>query len=263
MHPRILSIGQGFVLALVLALSARGLAADPQLEVNVNVAMTDEGRKISPPTKAKPAYYFPLVMGYREEGEKVAGETKPATKPIVHLLAKALAEQNYLVLTAEHPQPSLLLVFHWGYMNPEIAEFGVGEDSNKVFFNQREMVALLGGQTLGNLDLDFEREAVMQGAEDDRYFVTVSAYDFAAARQHKKLLLWQARMSTPSAGFTMAQVIPTLITSGGPQFGRESIRPTWVTAPAARQGKVEVGTPTVKEYLEPPPLPAPAEKPAK
>jgi hypothetical protein len=261
MHPRIILFGQGFLVALAIALSAR--AADPQLEVNVNVAMTEEGRKVPPPTKAKPAYYFPLVMGYREEGEKVAGETKPPTKPIVHLLAKALAEQNYLVLTREHPQPSILLVFHWGYINPEITEFGIGEDSDKVFFNQKEMVALLGGQTLGNLDLDFEREAVMQGAEDDRYFVTVSAYDFAAARQHKKLLLWQARMSTPSGGFTMAQVIPTLITNGGPHFGRESVRPTWVTVPAVREGKVEVGTPTVKEYLEPPASPAPAEKPAK
>jgi hypothetical protein len=178
-------------------------------------------------------------------------------------LAKALAQQNYLVVSPEHSQPSLLLVFYWGYMNPQITEFGTPDDSQKVFFNQREMVALLGGQTLGNLDLDFEREAVMQGAEDDRYFVVVSAYDFAAARQqHKKILLWQARMSTPSGGVTMAEVIPALITAGGPQFGHESLRPVWVTAPVAREGKVDVGTPTVKEYLEPNTV-APAEPASK
>lgn len=228
-------------------------AGEPQLDINVNVAMTEDGHKFTPPTTAKPCYYYPIVIGYREEGEKVAGEKRPPTKPIVHQLAKALAQQNYIVVSPEHPQPALLLVFYWGYMNPEIAEFGTpGDDSQKVFFNQREMVALLGGQTLGNLDLDFEREAVMQGAEDNRYFVVVSAYDFTAIRQqHKKVLLWQARMSTPSGGVTMAEVIPTLITAGGPQFGHESIRPAWLTAPVAREGKVDVGTPTVKEYLEP------------
>jgi hypothetical protein len=257
------SIFRTTITFLALSFGMRAAASDPQLEINVNVAMTDDGRKISSPTKSKPLYYFPLVIGYREEGERVAGETKPPTKPIVHLLAKTLAEQNYLVVSSEHPQPSLLLVFHWGYMNPEVAEFGSPDDSQKVIFNQREMIALLGGQTLGMLDLDFEREAVIQGAEDDRYFVLVSAYDFAAARQHKKVLLWQARMSTPSGGVTMAEVIPTLIASGGPQFGHESIRPTWVNAPVAREGKVEVGVPTVKEYLEPKPADTKEEKAGK
>ena len=68
--------------------------------------------------------------------------------------------------------PDLILVIHWGYMNPEIEDFGrVGDPTQTVFFNQNQMLALVGGNTLNNLDLDFEREAVMQGAEQDRYFV--------------------------------------------------------------------------------------------
>mgnify|MGYP001546463407 CR=1 FL=1 len=232
------------VLSLVLA--SVGMAGEPELEVNVNVAFTPEGRKIAPPTHDQPAYYFPVVGGYREEGDLTVGEKKPAPKPIVHLLATTLAKQGYFVVSPEHPQPSLLLVFFWGYINPQIDDVGTDPSApQKLFYNQKDMVALLGGQTLGNLDLNFEREAVMQGAEDNRYFVLVSAYDFAAARQHKKVLLWQARMSTPSGGVTLDEVIPALINGGGPSFGRETARPQWVDLPIAPQGKVEIGTPTV------------------
>ena len=139
--------------------------------------------------------------------------------------------------------PSLILAIHWGYMNPEIEDFGAPDDpTQKVFFNQNQMLALVGGNTLNNLDLDFEREEVMQGAEQDRYFVVVSAYDFAPyARSHKKILLWQAKMSVPSNGVIFEQVLGPLVQVGGPMFGRETTRPKMVMAPVTPEGKVEVG----------------------
>ena len=36
-----------------------------------------------------------------------------------------------------------------------------------------------------------------------------------------------------------------MITAGGPRFGRETKLPESVTAPLAKEGKVEIGTPTV------------------
>lgn len=247
-----------FITALLLT---RAYAEDDQREMNVNVAMTEAGKKVAPPTKDHPTYYLPYVVGYREEGATVAGEKAPPMKPIVHQLAKALAQQNYFVISKDHAQPSILLVFYWGYMNPQIDDVGDLDNPQKVFYNQKEMLALVGGQTMGMLDLNFEKEQVMQGAEDDRYFVVVSAYDFDAAKQHKKVILWQARMSTPSNGVSLDQVIPALIASGAPKFGRETIRPEWVMAPVVPQGKVEVGTPVVKDYLDAPAAPAtPAKK---
>lgn len=228
---------------VVLLTSLRG--SEPQCEVNVNTTLTEAGKKIAPPTREHPAYYFPVTVGWREEGSLVAGEQPPPKLMVIHELAKTLAAQNYLVVGPKTPPPALLLVFHWGYMNPQIEDFGTGDPAQKVFFNQKEMLALVGGTTLPNLDLSFEREAVMQGAEDDRYFVVVSAYDFADAVKKKKTRLWVARMSTPSTGVTMSEVVAALIQSGGPQFGRETLRPVWVGAPIGREGKVEVGTPTV------------------
>ncbi len=232
-------------------LCATGLSAlawaksDPTCEVNVNTTLTDAGRKVAPPTREKPAYYYPVVAGWREEGAIVAGEKPPPQNFVIHELAKALAAQHYLVVGEKTPPPTLLLVLHWGCMNPQTEDFGTGDPTQRVFFNQPEMLALVGGSTLSNLDLSFEREAVLQGAEENRYFIVVSAYDFADATQKKKTRLWTARMSTPSDGLTMADVVRPLATSGGPLFGRETTLPKWVTAPVAREGKVEVGTPTV------------------
>jgi hypothetical protein len=231
----------------VLAVSlAWARAGEPVCEVNVNTSITEAGKKVVPPTREKPAYYFPVVAGWREEGSLVAGEKPPPRLMVIHTLAKTLAGQNFLVVGPKTPPPTLLLVFHWGYMNPQIDDMsGDPENPQKVFFNQKEMLALVGGTTLPNLDLQFEREAVMQGAEDDRYFVVVMAYDFAEALKKKKTLLWVARMSTPSSGLTMADVVPALVASGGPLFGRETTQPKWITVPVGREGRVEIGTPTV------------------
>jgi hypothetical protein len=240
---RFFALSVGLTLGLVHPAAA--FAADPECEVNVNTTLTEAGRKVAPPSREHPAYYFPVVAGWREEGAVVAGEHAPPRAMVTKQLAKTLADQGYLVVGAKTPAPSLLLVFHWGYLNPQIDDLGSVDSPQKIFFNQKEMLALVGGTTLNHLDLEFEREAVMQGAEEDRYFVLVTAYDFADAQQKKKTVLWRARMSTPSAGLTMEEVVAALVKSGGPLFGRETVRPQWINAPVAKLGHVEIGTPTV------------------
>jgi hypothetical protein len=169
------------------------------VDVNVVVDMTEEGRKLTPPTKEKPAFYYPVLAGYREEGSLVAGEKSPPPNSVAKLFAKALAAQHYYVVGTKTPAPTIILVFHWGYMNPKIDETGDIENPEKIFWNQKEMLALVAGNTLNNISaLSFEREDILQAAQDDRYFALLSAYDFAAAKEKKKKLLWQAKMSTPS-----------------------------------------------------------------
>ncbi|MDB6115660.1 MAG: hypothetical protein JWQ62_2605 [Lacunisphaera sp.] len=235
-------------------------AAQKSCEVAVNVEVTAAGKKILPPSPAHPAYYFPVVGGFREEGAVKSGEKAPERPMVLHRLATTLAAQGYLVVGPQTPPPSVLLAFHWGSMNPQIDEFGDLEDPQKLFYNQREMVSLVGGHTLGNLDLWSEREAVMQGAEEDRYFVVVSAFDFDAAQKKQKVLLWRAKMSTGSAGGSMEDVVAALITAGGPHFGRETLRPAWETTPLENRGQVNLGELQVKEYMEPAKAPAPPPK---
>ena len=239
-----------------------GFGAPKEADVNVVVDMTEDGRKVAPPTKEKPAFYLPVLAGYRESGSIVAGEKSPPRNEVAHLLAKALAAQHYHVMGPKTPPPSIILVFHWGYMNPQVDDVGDANSPNQVFWNQKEMLALVAGNTLSNLGmLSFEREDILQAARDDRYFVIVTAYDFEAAKEKKKKVLWQAKMSTPSNRVSLAEVIPSLINAGGPHFGRETKRPESVVTPLAKEGKVEVGTPTVVPDRPAAPIATPGKKP--
>lgn len=239
-----------------------GFGAPKDADVNVVVDMTEAGRKVAPPTKEKPAFYFPVLAGYREAGSLVAGEKTPPQNNVAKLLAKALAAQHYYVMGTTTPVPTVILVFHWGYMNPQIDDTGDDENPQQIFWNQKEMLALVAGNTVKNVGaFGSDRDDILQNMRDDRYFVIVSAYDFEAGREKKKVLLWQAKMSTPSNRVSLAEVIPSMITAGGPRFGRETRLPESVTAPLAKEGKVDIGTavvvPDAPDKAKPP---APAKK---
>jgi hypothetical protein len=190
----------------------------------------------------------------------------------VHDLAIALAAQGYRVtqeievpanakapprtgetppatIKALSPPPSLLLVFSWGSLRPEKLDAGADftDNSPPPVLNQDQMIGLIAGKNFDSIvDFGTRTEEIWDGVQDDRFFVMVSAYDFVTYNQkHKKILLWVTKMSLPAAGVTMAEVMPALIKAGGPLFGRESIGPTVVDVPNAREGRVEIGTPTV------------------
>lgn len=225
------------LVGLVFFVVAAG-AAEHMCEINVNVSVTKAGEKFARPTREHPAYYYPLLAAWREDEAAVAGEGPPLRAVLVKPLARALAAQGYLVVGPNTPSPTLLLVIHWGALSPEIDESEDAEgEPQKQFLNQTQMLALVGGNTFGELDLNFERDAVMQAAEEDRYFVIVSAFDYADALKKKRTLLWRARMSTPSLGVTMPEVVRALVESGASHFGRATLRPVWTEAPV-REGRV-------------------------
>src|SRR5262245_40871842 len=72
-------------------------------EVNIVVDLTAEGKKVPKPSRAHPAYYYPVVGGFRELGALVAGEKRPPAASVARLLAKALAAQGYLVMGENTP----------------------------------------------------------------------------------------------------------------------------------------------------------------
>lgn len=253
-----------FLLPLPLAaVAVSSLPAAPkETEVNVNVILTEAGRNFASPAPGAPVYYYPLVGGFREEGAIMAGDKPPARNAVLRQLAKTLAEQGYLVMNKNSPSPTVALVFHWGSMNPEIFNAFEGDDENafELFSNQSQMLALVGAQMSSPFVRGMEREAILEAAREDRYFVVVSAYDIKAALQKRKVLLWRARMSTPSLGVTADQVMGALIKSGGPHFGKETRRPALITAPLEQRERVDLGEMEVKEYTEPALSPSP--KPA-
>jgi hypothetical protein len=208
--------------------------------------VTEAGRQLSSPSTQRPVYYFPLVVGYKEMGTSIAGEKVPEKNVVLHTLAKELAKQHYFVMNEQHP-PDQLLVFWWGSMNPEIKDFGSNDPTEQVFFNEREMLALVGAYKTFGL-APWQSDDLRTAARDDRYFIILMAYDFAAARGRQKKLLWMAKMSTDSVGSYLPDVIPALVASGGPAFGRDT-PPSFVDSEQALKGKVILAPMEMKEYL--------------
>lgn len=208
--------------------------------------VTAEGQKLEPPSAGRPTYYFPLVVGYKEMGAVAAGEKVPVKNEVLRTLAVALAKQHYLVMDATHP-PEQLMVFWWGSMNPEIQDFGSDDPTEQVFFNKREMLALVGAYKADRLT-PWASEDLQTAARDDRYFVILMAFDYAAARQRQKKLLWMAKMSTAAVGTDLPSVIPALAASGRPAFGRDTT-PDWVDSGKVREGSVIIAPLEVKETV--------------
>lgn len=205
------------------------------------------GKQLTPPDAGHPVYYFPVVVGYKEMGAAIAGEKKPVKNDVSHTLAVELAKQHYLVMNAQHP-PEQLLVFWWGSMNPEIQDFGSNDPGDQVFFNEREMLALVGAYKT-QMMAPWALQDLKSAARDDRYFVIIMAFDFAAARQHQKKMLWMARMSTASVGTDLPSVIPALVATGGPTFGRDT-PPTWVdSGKTLQEGHVILAPTEMKEVV--------------
>ncbi|PTX96532.1 hypothetical protein [Opitutus sp. ER46] len=83
------------------------------------------------------------------------------------------------------------------------------------------------------------------------YFVVASAFDYAAMKQGRKVLLWRTKMTVNSAGISMSESLPSLVTAAGPYLGREMTGVVTLTRKISRNGKVEVGTPRVIDYSAP------------
>jgi|CZKI01.1.fsa_nt_gi hypothetical protein len=152
--------------------------------------------------------------------------------------------------------PDLILFIQLGYVNPEIVyppslQTGLTHPSNglvrptaasgpplSAFVNQSEMLGLVAGNTLGNLDRDSELEAVEKAYRTSR----------------KLVLLWQAKMSAPSDSLAQfSDVLTALVWAGGPYFGRETTRPKTFMPPVTPEGHVEIGILETKDFSEAPP----------
>jgi hypothetical protein len=201
-----------------------------------------ETAKTLPPTAEKPAYYLMMVGGYHREGLATGGENseKITAEQVWPPLQKALAAQHYLPATKGTPPPTLLIVFHWGVMTPDILP-AMSDTTTDTFANGEKMSQLTGGTRVARrFDFDLDYEEARGRATEERFMVIVSAYDLAAANsaKHEKKVIWRARMSAPSAHTTLAASIVPLIASGAPFFGREMTRAEEV--PWDRT-KVEIG----------------------
>jgi hypothetical protein len=205
----------------------------PPLEIVVfSSGWTDENARATPD---KPIYYVPMAGGYYAEGPGTGGDKSERVK--MEEVWDPL--QRYLAATKETPQPTQLVVFHWGVMSPDILS-----GANGVALMNHKTMGLLVGNTRVDRHLESEFGPMFQNAMERRYMIVVSAFDYAAAtaKKKEKKVLWRTRLSVPLLDTSLQEAIVPLLSAGAPYFGRDSGQPKEVRWDRA---KVQVGDPTV------------------
>jgi len=240
-----------------------------EIEVIAVTDMTPEGRQQPTATPENPVYYVAHSLGFVDLGGIVGGEKPPPKEDVLRQIAAALANQGYLPATNTSPPPTLVLTFAWGTLNTDYF-YGPNPDFPPHQLNRHQILKFLGGYKMGFSNSDFDplipssigltlmnsdSSSFYELAREDFYVAVVSAYDLAAIMNKQKRLLWMTRISCPSSGYYMPEVLPTMLTVGGPNFGHESDRPVWFRASDKYRPEVKIGELKLIEYLGSDPLP--------
>jgi hypothetical protein len=241
----------------VFSLLPKSFQRNPILEMTVNTEVTEYGRMLRPASTDQPVYYVAAPVGYRQFGATV-GEKAPSPQDLEAAMTKALADTGYLVAKQAGPNPSLVVVYYWGSHNkidPELAaDFPQLAAKHRleraVLVGGKKYAAELGrtmefGETIA--DRSLEKEYLRDQASGDLYFVVASAYDYVGVTRGEKKLAWRTTMTVNSAGVNMRETLPPLMATASEFFGRETLTPEIASRRVSREGKVEVGIPTVIE----------------
>lgn len=198
---------------------------------------TANGTRLPEPTREKPMAYIAFDAGYLESGAAVAGDAPPSPRRVAAGLRAALASQNYRPAVGQE-MPAVALLLHWGVLRvatPLRSSFGSLPDGSKDanFHNRVNLIApprtaraiiddmlghAAGQHSLRNLFDDWT--VVKQLANDDRYFLIVTAYSWPDLVRGRVVALWRTRLSASANSEYMALVIPSLARGAGGYLAR-------------------------------------------
>lgn len=245
----------------------------PKHDVQV-ITVTDTtpvGALLRPASPEHPVYYVAVSLGYRDLGGLIAGDKIPPKEVMTKTIAKVLAKQGYIPATTAHP-PTLLLVWTWGTLYADRFYDPSDALSDGRQTNRAQMLRFLGAYKLGLISKEpdpFARDnytaglmihtpdadAIYDVAQDDLFMAAIAAYDYRAATQKKKELLWMTKISCPATGLLMDQTLPTMMVIAGPNIGRDTPHPVWVNASDKFKPNVQIGDPKLVEFLDQAKLP--------
>lgn len=251
----------------------------PLLAISVVSEVTEEGKRLKPPTPENPLYYSAASVGYHHEGQGVSEDGKLSKAEVEKRVESALSFSNYLPATEEHP-PTVAVFYFWGVhskLDKGDMETGEGGFRDVRYHNLLSRAALVGGDHFAKELAEALKRQSLMGAPslsimdpvyrftnrddltrnlmeqvlDDCYYVVISAYEGAALAHGERKLLWRMKMSTPAQGVSLVETTPALISSGRSFIGRPMVGAAIVGKRIDRDGKVEIGDLKFKGYEEP------------
>ena len=253
------------VVAAGLAANVHAFTVGGKMDMAVVAEFGDPSLAPAQPTADRPAYCVAFDGGYIEAGDPIAGEKPPTASAMAQMLAAALASQHYLPATAG-TAPSLVLVYHWGRLSRDSYQL---RTTTRLEPNLLARIALVTSREYGRrieddlLDrrrpvgmhfpiLDITVRDLLQLVADNRYFVVVSAYDYASVTQGAAKLAWRLKASTRSAGVGMDEALSTLLRGGAPYLGQNLPQTQFLRTPLTPEGPGATGGPTPEAFAPPP-----------
>lgn len=232
-----------------------------QVITNTDVMPSDKA--VPSPTAENPVYYAAVSVGYQDIGPSSAGTTPPPNADVVKAMTKILDLHHYKLASNKHA-PQLVIVYSWGRLSPDKWDVGGSASTNsRIVMNRDQILSYLGGYKLGlgsspdKIEDSFfgpgasmvnvDAASIDQISDQPFYVVSLAAYDVDSAKTDKPQLLWRTRVSCPSIGHSLPEVLPTMLTIAGPFVGKETRRPVWVNANDHFKPKVEIGEMKVLE----------------
>jgi hypothetical protein len=212
-------------LCLILLILASRCLAGTNIDVIVVAEQSSQGAKLAPPTPESPVSFVTCSGDYIEAGPALGGLKPPAPESVGQQLQQVLQSRNYQPTQA---QPSLLLTYQWGIIRNERGTMG-----GLFAYNFESRLSLVTTdeqfhtteerlETHNHVRVLSEKDILesLVSADASRYFVVISAYDFADLSHGVVTLLWRVKVSARENSGWMDEVLPALLDSCGPYLGR-------------------------------------------
>lgn len=194
---------------------------------------------------AQPPRYVALASGFWEAGEPYAGEKPPSPAAVAIELRAALASRGFEPASAADT-PGILLTYHWGVMTGAAlrrpTQFGLDQRGRArlalvaplKLVREVEHDVVLSTRALAGVDYieAHGHQQTWEQAADPRYFVIVSAYDYAAFAHGRAEALWRVKLSARMNAGNARRVIPALARGSAAYFAAAFEQPQSPTIPA-------------------------------
>jgi hypothetical protein len=223
---------------LILTLPILGAVcfADSNVQGIVVAEQTELGARLRHPTPAQPAFYVAYDGGYIESGRAIGGLEPPAASVVGRALRAALDSAGYQAAGPQTP-PSLVLIYHWGYICPELTSVPNTNLEARLFLVAPSKMVRQVEEFLANGHL--AKAGYVAGdvrdtfdfAHGNHYFLVVSAFDFADLTRETATLLWVVKLNTQDNSGLIGDALPALIESSGPYLGCNYDKRQFMSAP--------------------------------
>ena len=194
--------------------------------------------RVKLPDGSTQAETYVFAEGGMFDGQPIGGDTVGTIgfDEVARIVAQALRGQNYL--PAPHDEAPKQLIMLWYGTTQSTADKPTAYELIEAR-NARILGFQLDRSRASDLSFTTMAEDFRREFEAGRYFVVIKAYDFAAAKNERRLkLMWESRFSIQRQAVNFDQELPVMAAFAARTFGQET---KGIFNPDTIKGRIKMG----------------------